>query len=377
MSSKGDINKMVDKAVNDIYPDVSEATNPAYKESLNDIINVDGIATETYVVAGVPLDTTDYKEKSSMGTCIIIVIIVIVIFIIIWVIAYNYSGTDSTTDDSTTTDTSEYDTNIGAIIQDNEYYIVAAKLSKKMKNKFQLIKQGNEECDYGYYGSNCKLQAHSVKYYNAGTFSSTYTSESVLGQVPLSLNYNMDDGSKDKNSCTSHCDFTQGCKGVIYDHDNLTCSLITSDVVASGSATINLNNSTQMYLKRNTVPQFTDIVVGFAGSKIMRYYLSGLSDKSPNLSRKKKLGTKRKLIGGIIHFTPNTVINTSWTPFRIANFGGYVGLYSENEFTTDNWQDTEMLYVDQGIGEYNIPIFLQEYSSLYVLYITKNEYDSV
>ena len=109
---------------------------------------------------------------------------------------------------------------------------------------------------------------------------------------------------------------------------------------------------------------------------IIQKELSKYIEIESNSNKKKKKGTKRNLKGGIIHFIPETVINIDWIPYRIANYGGYVGLYSQTEFTIDNWQDTEMLYVDEGTGEYNIPLFLQEYTSLYVLYITNSEYSS-
>lgn len=377
MSSRPDLQKTIDNAVNNIYPDVSEKSK---KVSSNDIIYATNVeSTESYVVSGVALESSDYKEKSNTGIIIIGIVVVIILFFIIWIISYNYSG-DTSSNDDITTDTAEYDTNIGAIIQDTEYYIVGSKLAKKMKNKYQLIKLGDEKCNYGYYGEECNFQAHSVKYYNVGSFNSTYNSEVSSGEKTLSLNYDLQDGSKDKSSCTSTCDFRKDCKGVIYDHDNSTCSLITSDVVANGEAIMDYTKSQQMYLKRTIQPQFTDLIVGFAGSKIMRYYLSGVGDISSGVntnSSKKKKKSKRKLKGGIIHFIPGTVINTNWSPYRIANYGGYVGLYSKTEFTIDNWKDTEMLYVDESIGEYNIPLFLQEHTGLYVLYIISTEYNSV
>lgn len=379
MSSQADVQKSINKVINNIYPDVSETSKKGSLDAILDASNVKPIITETYTVSGIQLDSSDYKEKSNVGMWIIGIIIVIILFFIVWIIAYNYSGDLSSTDDDTNTDTHEFDTNIGAIIKDNEYYIVAAKLAKKMKHKYQLIKIGNENCNYGYYGENCNFQAHSVKYYNVGSFNSKYKSEISPGQKTLSLNYSLEDGSKDRSSCTSICDFRTDCKGVIYNHDNSTCSLITSDVIANGESSMDYTKSNQMYLKRTIQPQFTDLIVGFAGSKIMRYYLSSVNSetiKIKSIDRNKKRGTKRNLKGGIIHFLPETVTNTNWTPYRIANYGGYVGLYSQIEFTVNNWQDTEMIYVDQGVGEYNIPLFLQEYKNLYVLYISSSDYNS-
>ena len=355
MSSQSDIKKSIDNAVNNIYPDVSE-------KSINNSNNIEKSNTD--------LNISDYKEKNYTSMWIIGIIIVIILFFIIWIIAYNYSGNTLNTEDDITTNNPEYNTNIGAMIQDNEYYLIASKSIKKMKNKYQLIKFKNEECNYGYYGENCNLQAHSIRYYNPGSFNSTYKSEISFLEKTLSLNYDVQDGSKDETSCTSICDFRIDCKGVIYNHENSTCSLITSDIIATGEAKMDYTKCEQMYLKRSIQPKFTDLIIGFTGSKIMRYYLNNISSES-------YIKKKRKLKNGIIHFIPEIVIKTTWNPYRIINYGGYVGLYSNIEFTINNWKEIEMLYIDRSIGEYNIPLFLQEYTNLYVLYIKNTEYNLV
>lgn len=375
MSNSSNIQHMIDNSVNSIYPDVSEKGKVHPSDEIIRASYVEPIITDGYVVAGVELNTHEYKEKNSAGLWIIILMAAVILILIIVIIAYNYSGDGSSSDDDPVQDSCDYDTNVGAIIQDSEYYVAGVKMVKKMKKKYHLIKLGNEECDYGYYGEDCNLQAHSVRYYNAGTFDSTYKYETLSGEHPLSLNYSVKDGSKDRSSCTTACDLKMDCKGVLYDHEKHTCSLITSDVIANGDAVMDYAKTQQMYLKRNVLPQFTDLIVGFAGSKIMRYYLSGANYSSETTCKKNK-NSKRKSKGAIIHFIPETVLVSTWTPYRIANFGGYVGLYSNVEFTIDNWQDTEMLYVDQNIGEYNIPLFLQEYTGLYILYITSSEFSS-
>lgn len=349
--------QMIDKAVNEIYPDEPETSNVKKLEQIPIYKPIDMSASK--------------KENSNVWKYIIIGVIIIIFIAIIWIVAYSYFS--SSDNDETTVDTSDLDTNIGAIITDKEYYIIAGKLNKKMKEKYQLIKIANEQCPYGYYGNECQFQAHSINYYNVGSFNATYNEQNVLGQIPLSLNYSIEDGSKDKNSCTSICDGRNDCKGVIYDHASSTCSLITSDIIANGNASVDFTNSTQMYLKKSERPQFTDVIIGFSGAKILRYYLSKI-EQMPDLKRTKKMGLKKKLRLGIIHFIPNQVINTIWVPYRVVNYGGFVGLFSDKEFTIDNWKNVDMLYTDNGTGEYNIPLFLQEHKNLWVLYISKEDY---
>lgn len=362
--------QMIDNAVNDIYPELSKKSNNKNLEEVSDESSSDEFIPTAYEVDDINVSSDN--QKTNVWKYVIIAIIIIIIIAIIWYVAYNYFSTDDS--DDTTTDISNLDTNIGSIISDNEYYIVSGKLKKKMKQKYQLIPISNEKCPYGYYGNECNLQAHSIKYYNIGNFNSTYTKEDLLDKRPLSLDYLVEDGSKDKNSCTSICDGRTDCKGVLYDHNSSICSLITSNVVASGQSSLDFTKNTQMYLKKSERPQFTDIIIGFSGAKVLRYYLTRAGEL-PDLIRNKKIGSKKKLRLGIVHFKPNEVTNTVWVPYRVANYGNYIGLFSDKEFTIDNWKDIDMLYVDKGTGEYNIPLFLQDYSNLYVLYISKEDYE--
>lgn len=369
MSTRNSKKSIYDKA-DEMYPDVSIKLNREVLEHLPVVDGFDPISYNSYEVAGVPLHENDYKEKSSTTKYIIIGIVLLLILFIIIIIIYNYCSVTTDTTETSSYGDYEIDVNIGAIIRDKEYYKLASSLDKKMKKKFHFVPIADEKCGYGLYGDECQFQSHNPNYYNAGNFISTFQQENISGTHTLSLDYDLADGSKSSNSCTSICDNRADCKGLVFNHNSSTCSLITSDVVSTSDASMDYSTPVQMYLKTKVSPHFTNLVVGFSGSKPLRYYLNKQIENPYFLKKYKK-----KLRSGIMTFTTGHVEQLKWIPYRIVNHGGFVGIFSETKFSKEQWFEADLLYKDEGSGEYNLPTFLQDYSNIFVIYISKEIYN--
>lgn len=369
----------VDVALDMIYPvneDIMKAVNVSVEQYHANTMDI--LSSESYSERYYSNKSNEHNTWKYILGGLIILIFIIGILILFYYISNN---NNSTSDDSTDSDTSQTDENIGAMIPSSDYYILGGKAVRNISNKPRIILPdrksllyylNNTDCQYGYYGDSCQYQVNSPFYYNIGDFQMTYTKQS-LGEMPLSLNYDASNGATSKNSCTGNCDNINGCKGVEYNHETKECNLIISEVQGTGSVVMNYSKPEQIYLKRNYSPHFTDVVYGFYGSKYLRYYL--INNQIVPIKReigknKGKVGTSR----GLIKFIPNVPVNLSWCPQKIANFNGYVGIYSTSEFNETNWKESTIVYIDNSIGEYKLPISLQKYNNIYIMYIPSSEY---
>lgn len=274
------------------------------------------------------------KMKWIVGIVVFVILVFFILVILYIAFIYNYEETE----DEDTWDKEEPNTNTGG-------YIPYTEISTIFKN----ITSGkqNNECEKGYYGENCEFQFHDMKYYNIGYLNGQYT-KIDKGIVNLSFN----ELTKDPNSCTSLCDNDKNCKGVEYDHSTNHCYLINSDISATGESYMNLSLPTQLYLNKKERPFFSDKVIGYRHSKLLRYYMESA-----------------ECTGNVIHFPIGSVIKIDWLPTKIVNYGNCIGYYSDTEFTVDNYKNHTMLYVDDSSGSYSTPYNLIKNLPLYVLYI--------
>lgn len=379
-------NTDVDKALDRIYPNLStvEASAPPQEDIY---IPASDVFTVHHEVMGVPVN----KKESKTWIYIVVILVVLVFFFLLIVIAYNYFI--QTDNDTTTNETNDINANIGAMLTANEYYAMTGITNKKMVKTSQIIlmrKERGDICDYGYYTGDktqadyCSFQAHSSNYYNVGKFPMTYT-KTDIGKHVLSLNYddvNSDgitgSGARSRNSATYICDHTDGCVGVEYNHETQNASLITSNISATYPSTVispdlmdnnikinrpefDFSNTTQVYLQKKLRPQFTNVVFGYSGSRPLRYYMTH-NEEEPDISRYHKRGTVKNIKTGTIRFPNGVKREIMWAPFRIANYGGLVGKYYDSSNT--------LIYTDNQVGEYNLPLNLQKYDKLYVIYST-------
>lgn len=357
----------INKALDAIYPDVreiSQGINPNFDENL--------VAYPTlYEVTGVPLSTSNFKENKSPWIYIVVAIVILIFIIIIGIgIAYYLNGDTS---DTTTTDSSDIESNIGSLLTANEWILFTSIPNQKINFGPQIILPNvddplgfldNSHCSFGYYGQNCEFQAHSPDYYNIGEITGDYKLLPIT-TTSLSLDYNFEDGTKSKTSATNICTKTKGCTGVVYDHKTNKSSLIIHSVKARGDSKFNFSNDTQVYMKKNLRPHYTDKVFGFSGGKPLRYYFDGAC-QIPEFSNTGIFGTSQITKIGIVSIPLNQLIELDWIPSKIANYTGAIGHY----FTSSD-QKTPV-YTDNGAGEHTLPLSVRNHQKLWVLYIKIN-----
>ena len=370
MSSTKDVDNLIKKELTDIYPEVRQSTDRDIRPTAPPM---EVEAFPTIEVNGYSVTADQYKEHNRVWIYIAIAVILILFLVVVWVLIYRYYDTDTSTT-STETEPDEEDINYGAMVNAKDYFILTSRTDRRMKNEYQMLSLPGDKCGYGRYGPWCRLQGHDPRYYIIGNFDAEFTTKELTGKKPLSLDYKLKGGKFFKNSCTSICNMRSDCRGVVYDNDNETCSLITSDIIAKGNSSLNFASTKQTYLKRANRPHFIDKVIGFSGSRPQRYYIDR-ENKSPILNKRHTIGTTNKVKPGVVVFTINHVIKTTWIPYRISNYGGFVGLWSTNKFTFENWHETPMDFTDNGRSEYNLPFNLQDYDQMFVLYITLDEYN--
>jgi len=303
------------------------------------------------------------EDTKTIKIILFIILIVFIIFIIL--ILYYYFVYNSENDEL------NLDLNYGALVHSEKKYKMTSN-NKNGKNRISIVKIHNKQCNYGFFGPKCDLQVHDSKYYNVGKFNSTYTSEIIPNNRSLSLDYYKKDGTIDINSCTSICDNNNNCKGVIYDHENNICELITSSVKATGMSELDFDNNKQMYLTKNRRPQFTDKIIAISGSNLQRSYI----DRPEQVVNNSNRFSRGKINTNLISMVKNTLYDLDWVPKKIINHGNFVGLYSKNFFTINNWSNNNMIYIDKCNGTYNIPKSLQDCQNIYIMYITLDSYNS-
>ena len=330
--------KNIDDLVNNIYPDIDENNKKKPKP-----IDVEDNYFTTYEVLGNKMTPEQTKQNKNIWTYVIVLVIVIILIFLIWGVVYTYfiKGSENTDEE-----TDYHNLNIGAYITPEKLYVLSGRLDRKATIP-TIVGFNLNECPTCKYGDSCKFYTHDPKYYIVGSFDSEY-SYTYSGNRNLSFIGN----ESDKDSCTAICE--KNCYGVIYDSSDKTCSLITSSVKATGSASLDFSNTKQMYLKRSFRPQFTDAVIGYSGFRPLRYYLN--NDESFNIKKE------------LVRFDIGVVTNLQWCPSRISNYGGKVGYFSTTQFTTSNYLNHDMLYVDNNKGEYTLPLNLQ-IGNIYILYI--------
>lgn len=330
-------NKKIDKLVDDIYPDIDENNKKIPKA-----VPVETSYFTSYNVMGVKMTPEQDKQNKNVWIYIMAIVIFIIVFFIVWIIIYAYFIKEPEED----IDETKYsDLNIGAYLIPEQLYAYSGKSNKKT-NMSVIVGSELNDCPTGMYGDNCQFYMHDPKFYIAGIFDSNYTYD-YEGEKNLSFN-----GTEyDKESCTALCE--SDCYGVIYDSSDKTCSLITSNIEATGTAYLDFSNTKQMYLKRKNRPEFSDAVIGYSGKRFLRYYLNNGESFHTN---------------NIVRFDLGNVINLSWCPLKISNYGGKTGYFSDTEFTNENYLEHEMLYIDNGNGEYSLPLNLQ-ISNIYILYL--------
>lgn len=393
MSSK-DISLALDR----IYPDVREVP---LQVDVPIYIPASDVIISNYEVMGVP---GDKKERKSWSYIIVGILFLMFLFLIV-VIVYNYfMNVDS---DNTSVETTTNNANLGAMVNASEYYTMTGNINRQMVSDSQIILEENDRCNYGYYSifgafgnqgdsRECRFQAHSYGYFNVGSFPMTYD-KTDIGRHSLSLDYEYRGGVKSREGATYICDHTEGCKGVEYDHRTHQASLIMSDIegylspsssltvpsqpssassskvsVPSSSLSVpssskaslhsvffDFSDSKQVYLKKNERPHFMDTVFGYSGIRPLRYYMEDY-EQYPDISRDRIRGTNGKVTPGIIRFPTNEKIEMCWVPYRIANYGGLVGEYYDS--------CNNLIFTDTMKGEYNLPLNLQMYDKMYVVY---------
>ena len=356
----------INNSLNKVFPIDEDKNDMQNRKDYNLKINLKG---DNY-------HNTKIIKENNTWKYILGIFILLLLIIGILLILYYLSGGYNTTD-STTTDTSQTDENIGAMIPSSKYYVVDYKVIKNVNGvpkillpsrKSQFYFLNNTNCQYGYYGDNCQFQANDPLYYNIGSFQMNYDKQ-YIGYIPLSLDYSLSNGEISKNSCTGICDNTTGCNGVNYNHTTEECNLIMSDIQGINPSKLNFSIPEQIYLKVNHTPHFKNVVFGFYGNRYLRYYLLN-NTINPTV----KHISEPSITMGLVEFTPNVTVNLYWSPQKIANFEGYIGIYSTTIFDSTNWKETNIIHVDSYVGEYLLPIKLQKYSNIYIMYMPLSEY---
>lgn len=326
-------------------------------------IHVNVIPNDCYSVMGVTVN----EKQSKTWSYLIIVAIVVFFIVVICVICYNYF---INSDSSSSTSNNDENINVGAMISASQYNIT--------NNISRIVLESNsqcDDCDYGYYTGNrkqasknpdvnmqeCGFQSHSSNYYNVGTFDMSYDKREI-GRHNLSLNFDNRNGSNSRDGATHICNNKDYCRGVEYNHKTNQSYLIMSDIQATYPSTnissensssfdeinsilqenkpkLNFSKDTQVYLKNDEKPHFTNVVFGYSGTRPLRYYIPqhGVSI-FPN-------GVQREI---------------KHIPSRMINYGGLIGEYYNSH--------NELIYTDNQTGEYNLPLNLQRYHHLYVTY---------
>lgn len=275
-------------------------------------------------VLGVPLKRNDRKNWLYF----LIGFIILVLFVFIFVIIYNNFMKE---DSENSSSVSDENVNIGALVKVTDYQTRSRKITKQ-----QVIKPKT-----GKFG---KLQSHSLSYYNVGKFPSEYKKINI-GKKKLS------DGNE---SATSICEITKGCNGVEYNHQTEEAYLIMSDITTESveKPSFDFNDPVQTYLKIKLRPKFKNVVFGFSGIRLLRYYMSDELEPKVNKNNIMK--------PGVVKFFNGVKREILWVPFRISNYGGFIGKYYD--------VDNNLIYTDKNVGEYNLPIDLHKYDRLYVIY---------
>ena len=345
-----DVDMLIEKQLKSIYPDVRSSTNPDYIE----VPESYQIESESYVeVLGHSIPSKEHKSHKKMWIIVIVIVIIIGFLILIWAFVYSYNNTNDDKN-STNENESKYDRNYGSVISKEQLSAMGIETINENNSNSDLIPLNNK-CGYGVYGDSCNLQAHDPAYYNIGNFDTQYTKQEIDGKVPLSLDYNKKNGSFARNSCTSTCNVNDNCYGVEYNHLEQKCSLIISDVESKGDFKFDLDVDTQIYMKNDYRPSFIDKVIGFKISRLPRYYV----------------GVDRE---NVLNIPIGEIIKVTWIPTRIANHGNHIGFWSNSKFNIEDIILGRFDHVDVASGEYNIPDKLKLFESLYVLYISRDDY---
>lgn len=318
--------------------------------------NNDYTGSEIYEYGGYQMDYKEKKEFNYYVFIFVIIFIITLIFIIIFFIFYEYEEPVDTKDYQNL-NIDPKDINYGAVIFRNDIYKNSGIFKKKMIKEKQYLVSKNTKCKEGFYGKNCEFQVHDSNFYDVGMANLEYTTENVNEYVNLSLDYKT--MNIDKNSCTSICKKRSDCKGVLYDHYDNICELIISDCYASGVSSFEKDLSgsyNKIYLKNQYYPLYKDKIIGFSNKKLKRYYIDRESDLISNIK-------------------PNIIKKLDKIPYRISNYGNYTGIWTQNIYELDNFKrnnfsidSSNIIYVDRGKGEYNLPLFLQKLNYVYVLY---------
>lgn len=340
--------------------DINFAVDKIYPSVIDDKLDDEDFKSDPYIIAYEPT-----KKDNKIWIYIIVIVTILIILAVIIIACYNYFTNDTDDTDTSTTETNDVNANIGAMVSSSEYYSNSVNFNKKVIRRSQIILEKDEEdiCDYGYYTGNpdsttdeCNFQAHAYNYYNVGKFPMSYNKKSI-GKHVLSLNYDVDTGAKSRNSATTICDHTDGCVGVEYNHSTRDASLIISEIIAtypeiSEVPKLDFSDNTQVYLNKKERPHFTNIVFGYYGTRQLRYYMA------PTYIDKKKQSVVR-FPNGI-----KRILNK--LPYRISNYGGLIGKYYD--------ENNNLIYTDNNIGDYNLPLNLTKYNKLFVVY-TKEDND--
>lgn len=314
--------KDIEKALKNIYPDIRE--NPS---------KVDFSSEREYGrVKPIRGDST----MSYLFIFIVILTFILFGFVVIYSFFMNVKESKEEPEE-------DNNANIGALIDESYYKSATTEVRSNSKKAGVILANGeNDKCDYGYYTGNskstigkCKFQAHDYNYYNIGMMNMNYT-KLAAGKHMLSM-------AEKSQTATQICDSMEDCKGVEYNHITYDTFLITSDVIVNEMPVpklLNYSSDVQVYLKKTEAPHFPNIVFGYSGPQILRYY----SSNSPN----------------VIKFIPGLKVELPFIPSSIINHGGLKGKYY-NEYGI-------LVYEDSNVGEYNLPFYLNKCFKLHVIY---------
>lgn len=248
----------------------------------------------------------------------------------------------------------------------------------KIKNLTYLECQGSNlkwngqycECAFPFYGPYCLEEFFDPNFIDFGPADLqklNFTSEEYCDATSLSY---LSDGSIDPTSCTTKCLENENCIGALYQlcDDVYRCSLITSSIEVNVSNPINklAEYNGNIYLKKGNYPILNDQVVVYSGDKPVKYWDYGI-ENIPTLSNK----------NGFKNILKSEVVKLTWTPTKIINSSGMIGIWSTQPFNPSDFNsllNSQNVYVDSGmkIGEYSLnlpPQFAGQ--NLYVMYRKK------
>lgn len=169
---------------------------------------------------------------------------------------------------------------------------------------------GHCQCKFPFYGPDCTQEQVDPNYRDSGSISGYRTQPLYTSRVD---NLSFGTGV----NCSSLCDRSVGCQGFTY--DGSTCSLIQGKVVYGGvgGSTDTSGSTTNLYLKRNVVPELESQIVVYSGTLPPRYW--NVSNSSAEYQI----------------LDPNKIYRVNFYPTKVVGNSSLIGILSPQPLPSD------------------------------------------